>query len=64
MQELDGIVVPFFERYKLRTEKQKDFLIFKKVVRMMKKKEHLTERGRDKILILASSTNRKKKRQH
>ena len=62
ISELGSIVIPFFEKFPLRTYKHNDFLIFKKVIAMMSKKKHLTEEGWKKILDLASKTNRRKNR--
>ena len=50
-------MVPFFERFQLRSEKEGDFLIFKKVVELMKKGEHLTAKGIEKILELRKPMN-------
>ena len=55
-------IVPFFEHFPLRTYKNNDFVVFKKVVAMMVKKEHLTEAGWNKILKLSSQMNRRKVR--
>ncbi|MCX6737329.1 MAG: hypothetical protein NTX26_01120, partial [Candidatus Parcubacteria bacterium] len=41
LNDLNNKIIPFFEEYRLKTYKQKDFLIFKKVVKMMLKKDHL-----------------------
>ncbi len=60
IKDLQNNIIPFFEKFKLKTLKFKDFLIFKKVVMMMYRKQHLTEKGRGKILKLASKMNRKK----
>ena len=60
--DLHTKIVPFFENFPLRTYKRNDFLVFKKVVAMMVQKKHLTELGWEKILKLASLTNRKKAR--
>ncbi len=60
--ELDAKIIPFFKKYPLQTYKQKDFLIFEKVVKSMIKKKHLTEKGRKEIISLISKMNRKKKR--
>ena len=38
-------VLPFFERFSLRSEKQQEFLKFAQVVEMMHRKEHLTSDG-------------------
>ncbi len=62
LQELDTKIIPFFRQHPLRTYKQNDFLIFEKVVGAMIQKEHLTEKGRMRILKLISKMNRKKKR--
>ena len=60
--ELHQKIIPFFERFPLRTYKYEDFKIFKKVVEMMANKEHLQKKGWNKILSLLSTMNRKKKR--
>lgn len=62
VHDLDAVIIPFFEEFPLLTYKINDFKIFKKVVQMMLSKEHLTKEGWDKILLLASKTNRKKVR--
>ncbi len=62
ISELKEIIIPFFQEFPLQTYKRKDFLIFKKVIDMMSKKKHLTEKGWKKILELASKTNRRKNR--
>jgi hypothetical protein len=62
ISDLQNRIIPFFDEFSLRTYKKNDFLIFKKVVLMMSRKEHLTESGWNKILQLASKTNRKKNR--
>ena len=50
-------VIPFFEKFKLRSEKGKDFLIFKEVSELMKNGEHLTTDGIIKILELRKPMN-------
>ena len=62
LKDLNAKIIPFFEKYQLQTYKQNDFLIFKKVVKAMINKYHLNDKGRDKILVLISKMNRKKKR--
>jgi len=62
ISDLNSIIVPFFERFQLHTYKRNDFLIFKKVVAMMLHKEHLVEKGWNKILKLSSLMNRRKVR--
>ena len=60
IEDLENKIIPFFEKFKLRTHKIKDFLIFKKVIMMMSQKRHLKEKGWKEILKLASKMNRKK----
>ena len=60
--ELNEIIIPFFNYFQLKTEKRKDFEIFKKAIKMMSNKEHLKKNGWNKILKFASQMNRKKNR--
>ena len=52
-------VIPFFERYPLQTEKQKDFETFRIIVKMMETNQHLTMEGFERIVQLAFSMNAK-----
>ena len=56
-QDLLTKVIPFFEHSPLRTEKRKDFEIFKCVVQMMANNQHLTASGFEEIVTLAYSMN-------
>ena len=62
VSDLNSIIIPFFNRFNLYTHKKQDFLVFKKIVAMMSEKKHLKKKGWNKVLELASSMNRKKKR--
>jgi hypothetical protein len=62
ISDLKEKIIPFFDRYPLRTYKKNDFDIFKQVVKKMDQKEHLTEIGWLKVLELAGQMNRLKKR--
>jgi len=62
LDDLDKKIIPFFKKYQLQTHKKNDFLIFKKVIKLMIKKEHLTTQGRKEILNLISKMNHKKQR--
>ena len=50
-------VIPFFERHPLKTRKQVDFLKFRKILLLMKRDEHLTLEGIEKIHHIASEMN-------
>ena len=62
IQDLQTKIIPFFDEFPLRTYKRNDFLVFKKVVRMMAEKKHLTKRGWNSTLKLAGDMNRRKSR--
>ena len=62
IDDLEYKIIPFFEKHQLQTHKANDFLIFRKIIRLMRIKKHLQARGRTAILKLASQMNRRKKR--
>ena len=62
INDLESKIIPFFEKYQLQTYKQNDFVVFKKVVKMMKNKIHLNPQGRKTIIRLIETMNRKKRR--
>nr|QGX86683.1 putative LAGLIDADG homing endonuclease [Chloroidium sp. UTEX 3077] len=51
-------IVPFFDRYICRTEKQQNCLLFREVIYIMERKEHLTQKGVDRITIIKQEINR------
>jgi LAGLIDADG endonuclease len=55
-------VLPFFERYPLRTAKRLDFERFASVVRLMNEGQHRTREGLMKILGIGEQMNRQKPR--
>ena len=55
---LAGIVIPFFQKYPLYTQKKFDFLKFAQVIDMMKNGEHLDSKGIIKIIDVAEKMNR------
>ena len=50
-------VMPFFERFPLRSSKQREFQTFATIVRAMERGEHLTKRGMTQILKQAFAMN-------
>ena len=50
-------VIPFFERFRLKSEKKDDFEIFKKISNLMRKGNHLTVKGIIGILKLRKPMN-------
>jgi hypothetical protein len=61
VSELKNYVIPFFESNRLKTSKLNDYKIFKRIVNMMFKGSHLSEKGINKIALLTEGMNRKKK---
>jgi len=51
-------VINHFDKYPLITNKQADYLLFKKVVGMIQLKEHLTLDGLNKMVAIKASLNR------
>jgi hypothetical protein len=56
LRNLEGAVLPFFEKYPL-VVKFADFQVFAEIVRSMRKKEHLTESGFERLVRLAYGIN-------
>ena len=50
-------IIPFFEKHSLKTKKKLDFIIFRKVLIMMQRGEHLTPEGVEQIRTMASKMN-------
>ena len=51
-------VIPHFDKYPLKTQKYADYLLFKEVVMMMQRGEHLTIEGLQKIINIRASINK------
>lgn len=56
-----NIIIPFFDVYKIKGAKELDFVDFKKVAEIVKSKDHLTEDGFSKILVIKDNMNLKRK---
>ena len=57
LQYLIKIIIPHFDKYSLTTQKRADFELFKMVVEMMSRGEHLTNKGIQKIVAIKASMN-------
>jgi hypothetical protein len=51
-------VIPHFDKYPLKTNKYSDYQLFKEVVMMMQRGEHLTAKGLQKIINIRASLNK------
>ena len=57
-QSLHNVIVPFFESNQLLTTKKFNFLCFRDIILIMKRQEHLTEVGLNKIVEIKKRMNR------
>ena len=60
LRDIQEKIIPFFEEYQLQSAKNHDFMVFCQVVDMIKRLEHLTPEGLDRIRALAATMNRRK----
>ena len=60
IHDLNEKIIPFFEKNKLKTYKQKDFQVFRRVIKLMIQRKHLSEKGLSKITSLIQTMNRRK----
>ncbi len=51
-------IIPFFDKYKIEGSKYKDYVKFKEAAILINNKEHLTEKGLNKIIELKNSMNK------
>lgn len=56
-EEINTTLLPHFDKYKLLTNKQVDYILFKSVLELINKGEHLTKEGIIKILAIKASIN-------
>jgi len=61
IDHLTDIIIPHFDKYPLNSQKKYDFIMFKKVLSIMKDNRHLTKEGLIKIIDIASKMNRQDK---
>lgn len=59
--DINSIIIPFFNKYPILGSKLRDFLDFVKVAELIKKKDHLTTDGLEKIKQIKLSMNKGRK---
>jgi len=57
LKDLTNVIIPHFMEYSLLTKKRADFELFKQVLDIMVRKEHLTIEGLQKVLPIKASIN-------
>jgi len=60
IDDLNLKIIPFFEKNKLKTYKQKDFLVFRRIIKMMILGKHRSEKGLNEVRSLLQTMNRRK----
>jgi len=58
VKDLVNVIIPHFDKYLLVTNKKADFLLFKSIIDLICKKEHLTITGLTKIVNIKASMNK------
>ena len=59
--DLTTVIIPFFQRFPLRTAKQKDFQKFCEVIELMKERKHINSDGVGTIRLIINQMNRRAK---
>ena len=57
ISDIANMIIPHFDNYPLLTKKYYDYILFKKIIELMLKKEHNTLEGIQKIVNLKASIN-------
>jgi len=60
--DLEERIFPFFERFPLRGPKRNDLAVFRQIAELVRRREHLSPRGVERILEMRRSMNRGGKR--
>ena len=60
IKDIQSKIIPFFTKHKLLTAKHNDFLLFKKIMKLMAKRKHLEKKGIIQIAVLIQKMNHKK----
>lgn len=58
LKEITAIIIPYFSKYPLITQKQSDFFLWKGIIELISNSEHLNMNGLIKILTLRASLNK------
>ena len=53
-RDIQGVLIPFFDRHPLKSSKRKDYSIFRKIALIIESKKHKTPSGLKQILQLKS----------
>jgi hypothetical protein len=57
LKDLINVIIPHFDKYPLITQKKADFELFKRVINLMNRREHLNADGLQEIVNIRASIN-------
>lgn len=58
LKSIISVIVPHFDKYPLITKKRGDYILWKRVVEMMKGKQHLTQEGIEETINIRATINK------
>lgn len=58
IEAINNIIIPHFDKYSLITQKYSDYILWRTIIELINKKEHLNKSGLIKILNLKASLNK------
>jgi|SRR3989344_5660333 len=61
-EDLIQVIIPFFQKYPLRTAKQRNFVLFVRCMKEIAKGRHLTVEGSVRVALMCQQMNHKKDR--
>ncbi len=56
-KDVHEVLIPFFDKYQLKSEKKKNYLIFRKIAKMVREGLHRNDESLKEILLLKSQMN-------
>jgi hypothetical protein len=57
LKQILAVIIPYFDRYPLITQKQADYLLFREIIMKMERGEHLNKEGFQDIINIRASLN-------
>ena len=58
LAQIIKVILPHFDNYPLISQKQGDYLLFRRIIEMMKDKLHLTKEGVIDVVSIKASLNK------
>ena len=58
LEHINNVIIPHFDKYPLITQKQSDYILFKKAVELINDKSHKNNKGLNEIVSLKATINK------